>query len=125
MSGSLNYCHVETATLSNRLWVKNRDYDEKTPPSACSASEDGQECLAEAFVRVWRSDKPGDMVSLCSRHARNETPIFFVEPLSRQDFHSSEYEFLLERSTLGQRITENLEAPRSSCSSAMMEQNCA
>ena len=108
MSAGVSDCDVDIVPLSTRLWAENRDYGESLNRSACSALEDGRECMADTFVRVWRSNASEDVVSLCFRHAREETSIFLVEPVCRHDFHSSEYAFLLEKSALGRRIAQDL-----------------
>lgn len=119
MSLSWNDCEADTVSLGNKLWVKSRDYQENTGVPPCSASEHSQQCRAETFARIWRSATPDDAVNLCFGHAEQEVSIFFVEPVCRQDFHSPRYEFLLEKSMIGQRLVEELKSPASSCLAAI------
>jgi hypothetical protein len=108
MSATWTSCEVEPAAPKTRLWGKNSDCTEKTERPACSAAEGDEECRKEALVSLWRNDQAESAVSLCFRHALEQNAIFFVEPVCRQDFYNSEYEFLLGRSTIGQRLAESL-----------------
>lgn len=108
MSAILSYCDIETEAPRTRLWGKNSDCSEKTERPACSAAESDGECRAGALVSIWRNDKAESAVSLCFRHALEQDAIFFVEPVCRQDFYNAEYEFLLDRSTIGRHLAESL-----------------
>ncbi len=94
-------CLSNKAVRGGKFWVRKEDPILLVP--VCSAFEAGGPYPAEAFVRIWRSERPDDVSNRCLRHAQEEEAIFLVEPICRKDFHSAEYESLLEKRIIGRQ----------------------
>lgn len=95
-------------TVDVKLWpVREGQVREgrETGNFVCSGLDDGRPCDAEAFARVWRSERPDDVFNYCLRHAHQEESVFLVEPICRKDFYSAEYESLLEKSLVGRQLS--------------------
>lgn len=91
-----------------KLWPATEDGEREgreTGNFVCSGLNDGRSCAVEAFVRIWRSQRPNDVFTYCLKHAHQEDSVFLVEPICRKDFYSAEYESLLEKSLVGRQLS--------------------